>query len=297
MQDNQAKPLRKPEWLKIKLHRDPHYAQVSELVKEHSLHTICQSGKCPNISECWSRGTATFMIGGDVCTRSCRFCATKSGRPASLDTNEPEKLARSIEIMGLRHAVITSVDRDDLPDGGAEHWARTVRAVRAKMPSTVIELLIPDFDAKPELLDVILEAGADIVGHNMETVREISPLVRSRARYETSLEVLRYLTAKGADTKSGLMVGLGETPEQVVATLGDLKQVGVLRVTLGQYLRPTEAHYPVAEYVHPDTFDYYRDQAEKLGFTHIESGPLVRSSYMADRQNQKRKVSLCGQDK
>lgn len=296
MQDNHAKPLRKPEWLKIKLHSDAHYAQVSELVKEHALHTICQSGRCPNISECWSRGTATFMIGGDVCTRSCRFCATKSGRPAALDVNEPDKLARSIEIMGLKHAVITSVDRDDLADGGAEHWARTVRAVRAKTPSTVIELLIPDFDAKPALLDVIVEASADIVGHNMETVREISPLVRSRARYETSLEVLRYLASKGVDTKSGLMVGLGESRDQVVATLRDLSEAGVRRVTLGQYLRPTQAHYPVAEYVHPDTFDYYRDQAEKLGFTHIESGPLVRSSYMADRQNQKRKVSLCGQE-
>lgn len=297
MQDKAKQPLRKPEWLKIKLHNDPHYAQVSELVREHSLHTICQSGRCPNISECWSRGTATFMIGGDVCTRSCRFCATKSGRPAALDVSEPDKLARSIEIMGLRHAVITSVDRDDLQDGGAAHWVRTIRAVRAKTPSTVIELLIPDFDASAELLDMILEAGADIVGHNMETVREISPLVRSRARYDTSLQVLKYLSDKGADTKSGLMVGLGETQQQVVATLKDLSEAGVRRVTLGQYLRPSSAHYPVAEYVHPDVFDYYRDQAQKLGFTHIESGPLVRSSYMADRQNQKRKVSLCGKDK
>lgn len=306
--------IRKPEWLKVKLRHDPRYAEVSALVREHGLHTICESGKCPNISECWSRGTATFMIGGDVCTRSCRFCATASGRPAPLDVMEPVKIARSVKVMGLRHAVITSVDRDDLADGGAAHWAATVRAIREVCgDGVIIELLIPDFDGRHDLLDVVLEAGADIVGHNMETVRAISPLVRSRARYETSLEVLRYVAGWGVNgigaandvvdgmdvnvainrAKSGLMVGLGESREQVVETLRELAEVGVRRVTVGQYLRPTSAHYPVSEYVKPEVFDFYREKALELGFLHVESGPLVRSSYMAEQQNvNKAKVVL-----
>lgn len=285
--------VRKPEWLKIKLHNNPAYAEVARLVADHSLHTICQSGKCPNISECWSRGTATFMIGGDICTRSCKFCATKSGRPLPLDKNEPSKLARSIEIMKLKHAVITSVDRDDLEDGGAKHWAEVVMAVRQKNPNTIIELLIPDFDAKENLMDIIIDAKADIVGHNIETVREISPLVRSRAKYEVSINTLAYLSQNGVDTKSGIMVGLGETSEQVIQTIKDLYHAGVRRLTIGQYLRPTTNHYPVAEYVTPEKFEWYKARAEEMGFTHVESGPMVRSSYMADKQNEnKTKISL-----
>lgn len=277
---------RKPQWLKIKLHNTQGYAEVASLVKQHDLHTICSSGRCPNISECWSRGTATFMILGDICTRKCRFCATKTGKPLPVDKNEPVKVANSIRVMGLRHAVITSVDRDDLPDGGASAWVETINAIRKAAPEVVIEVLIPDFDCKYELLDKIIETSVDIIGHNLETVEALTPLVRSRAKYETSLEVLRYISSRGKDAKSGIMVGLGESREQVVATLEDLSRAGVRRATIGQYLQPTPEHYPVTEYVHPDTFDYYKQEALRLGFTHIESAPLVRSSYMADKQNE-----------
>lgn len=283
MSQDDEKVVRKPKWLKIKLHNSQRYADVASVVKRHDLHTICSSGRCPNISECWSRGTATFMIKGDICTRSCKFCATKSGRPAPLDPNEPIKVARSIRIMGLSYAVITSVDRDDLPDAGAAHWIATVSAVKELNPETKVELLVPDFDARPELLDMIADCGADVVGHNIETVRRLTPLVRSRASYDTSLKVLSYLNAKGVDTKSGIMVGLGETQEEILSTLDDLVAAGVRRVTIGQYLQPTPQNYPVAEYIHPDIFDMYATQAKKRGILHIESAPLVRSSYMADK--------------
>lgn len=273
---------RKPDWLKIRLPHSADYAAVASLVDRYGLHTICSSGKCPNISECWSAATATFMIAGDICTRNCRFCATASGRPLPLDTNEPKKLARSVEIMKLRHAVVTSVDRDDLPDGGAAHWALTVAAIREKCPQTTIEILIPDFDGRTELLDVIIEAKADIVGHNMETVRRVSPSVRSRATYDNSLSVLKYLSSKGVDTKSGLMVGLGETFEEVVETLQDLYNAGVRRATIGQYLQPSTQHVEVFEYVTPETFDKYKQEALSIGFSRIESAPLVRSSYHAE---------------
>lgn len=281
----------KPEWLKIKLHNDPRYAAVAALVRRHDLHTICSSGRCPNISTCWSRGTATFMIGGDVCTRACRFCATKSSAsPAPLDPAEPQRIARSVQLMELRHAVITSVDRDDLPDGGAAHWAETVRAIRALNPNTTIELLIPDFSGDTGLLDVVLDAGADIVGHNLETTARLTPTVRDRrASYDTSLHVLRYIAARGVDlgrddlAKSALMVGLGETCDEVLGALDDLAAAGVRRMTIGQYLQPTSRHYPVAEYVHPDIFARYAAAAVEREIIHTESGPLVRSSYMADR--------------
>ena len=276
----------KPEWLKVKLHNDPRYADVAATVRRHDLHTICASGRCPNISECWSRGTATFMIGGDTCTRACRFCATKSSaHPAPLDRNEPVKIARSVQLMGLRHAVITSVDRDDLTDGGAAHWAATVQAIRELNPETTIELLIPDFSGQTEHLDIILNAGADIVGHNLETVRRISPEVRDRrASYDTSLNVLRHIASYGPDlAKSAIMVGLGETYDEVLSAMDDLAGAGVRRMTIGQYLQPTPRHYPVAEYVHPDIFEKYKDAAVKRGILYTESGPLVRSSYMADR--------------
>lgn len=283
----------KPEWLKIKLHNDPRYAAVADTVRRHDLHTICASGRCPNISTCWSRGTATFMIGGDTCTRACRFCATKSSaHPSALDRNEPVKIARSVQLMGLRHAVITSVDRDDLPDGGAAHWAATVRAIRELNPETTIELLIPDFSGSLSSLDIILDAGADIVGHNIETVRRITPHVRDRrASYDTSLNVLRHISSYGNSqpqpqphlAKSAVMVGLGESFDEVLSAMDDLAEAGVRRMTIGQYLRPTARHYPVAEYVHPDIFAKYKDAAVERGIIYTESGPLVRSSYMADR--------------
>ena len=274
--------LKKPDWLKIKLHDTPAFAEVDRIVRRHSLHTICSSGMCPNKSECWSRRTATFMILGDVCTRNCRFCATETGRPSQPDADEPQKIAESVALMGLRHVVVTSVTRDDLPDGGAAHWAQTVRAVKAKNRNATVELLIPDFDARPELLDVVLASKPDIIGHNIETVERLTPLVRSKAKYRTSLSVLRYLSGHGAVTKSGLMVGLGESDDEVLRALHDLREAGVDIVTLGQYLRPTLEHYPVAEYITPEKFEQYRHLALEAGFAYCASAPLVRSSYMAE---------------
>lgn len=279
---DRADVLRKPDWLKIRLHRTTAYADVQQIVKEHSLHTICSSGMCPNKAECWSRRTATFMILGDICTRGCRFCATKTGRPLPPDPNEPEQLAESIRLMGLRYAVITSVTRDDLADGGAEHWAACVRAIRRVNPDTAIELLTPDFDARPEAMDVVLEAKPDILGHNLETVERLTPLVRSKARYRTSLETLRYFAQHGAVTKSALMLGLGETRDEVMQALHDLRDAGVRIVTLGQYLRPTLQHHPVAEYITPEAFAQYKEEALKMGFSYCASAPMVRSSYLAD---------------
>ncbi len=274
--------LKKPDWLKIRLHRSDEFARVRKIVEERGLHTICSSGKCPNQAECWSRRTATFMILGEICTRGCRFCATHTGRPLAPDADEPQKVAESIALMGLRYAVITSVTRDDLPDGGAAHWAATVEAIRRRNPDTVIELLIPDLDARPELLDTVLASAPDIVGHNIETVERLTPALRSRARYRTSLETLRYLGERGAVTKSGMMVGLGESDEEVLRTLADLRGAGVGIVTLGQYLRPTLEHYPVAAYVAPEKFEQYRRQALEMGFSYCASAPLVRSSYRAE---------------
>ena len=273
---------KKPDWLKIKLHNSSNFGEVARIVQEHGLHTICSSGRCPNQAECWSRRTATFMILGEICTRNCRFCATLSGRPLPPDPSEPAKLAESVRLMGLRHVVVTSVTRDDLPDGGAAHWAECVRAIRAENPDVTIELLIPDLDAKPDLLDTVIASGPDIIGHNIETTERLTPLVRSRARYRTSLDVLRYLSEKGAVAKSGLMVGLGESDEEVLQTLRDLHAAGVEIVTLGQYLRPTLEHHPVAAYITPEKFDWYRQQALDMGFSYCASGPMVRSSYLAD---------------
>ena len=274
--------LKKPQWLKIRLHETASFAKVDRIVKQHGLHTICSSGMCPNKSECWSRRTATFMILGDICTRNCRFCATKSGHPSPADPDEPQKVAESVALMGLRHVVVTSVTRDDLPDGGAAHWAATTRAIRAKNPNATIELLIPDLDARHDLLDIVAASEPDIIGHNIETVERLTPLVRSRAKYRTSLETLKYLGSRGAVTKSGIMVGLGETDDEVGQTLRDLRDAGVRIVTLGQYLRPTLEHYPVAEYITPEKFDRYRQQALEMGFGYCASAPLVRSSYLAD---------------
>lgn len=237
---------------------------------------------CPNQAECWSRRTATFMILGDICTRGCRFCATCTGHPLAPDAEEPARVAESVALMKLRYVVVTSVTRDDLPDGGARHWAATVEAIRAQNPDAVIELLIPDFDARPELEDIVIASKPDIIGHNIETVERLTPLVRSRAKYRTSLETLRYLSRQGVVTKSGLMVGLGETDDEVLQTLRDLREAGVRIVTLGQYLRPTLEHYPVAAYITPEKFEWYRLRALEMGFDYCASAPLVRSSYMAE---------------
>ena len=281
LHEEKVNVLKKPEWLKIRLHRTAEYADVQRIVRDHSLHTICSSGLCPNKAECWSRRTATFMILGEICTRNCRFCATLSGRPLPPDPSEPAKLAESVRLMGLRHVVVTSVTRDDLPDGGAAHWAECVRAIRAENPDVTIELLIPDLDAKPDLLDTVIASGPDIIGHNIETVERLTPQVRSRARYATSLRTLELLARRGAATKSGLMLGLGESDDEVLQTLRDLRRAGVRIVTLGQYLRPTLEHYPVAEYITPEKFEAYRQQALAMGFDYCASAPMVRSSYRA----------------
>lgn len=273
----------KPEWLKIKLHDGEGFAEVAHIVERHGLHTICSSGKCPNKAECWSRKTATFMILGNICTRGCKFCATPTGKPLPIEPNEPERVAESIRLMGLRHAVITSVDRDDLADAGADHWQKVVGAIKTINPNTTVEVLLPDFDGKRELIEVALATRPHIVGHNLETVERITPLVRSRAKYRTSLEALRIMSESGIPTKSGLMVGLGETHEEILEALKDLRSVGVEIVTLGQYLRPTAKHYPVDRYVTPEEFDQLKEEALAMGFKYVASAPLVRSSYLADR--------------
>ena len=286
--------LRKPQWLKIRLQSNEESAEVERIVKEHSLHTICSSGLCPNKAECWRRRTATFMILGDICTRGCRFCATKTGIPLAPDASEPEKLAESVRLMGLRHVVVTSVTRDDLPDGGARHWAAVVEAIRRQNPDATIELLIPDLDARADLIEIVAASKPDIIGHNIETVERLTPLVRSRAKYRTSLRTLEIISKQmGAVSKSGLMVGLGESDDEVLQTLRDLRNVGVEIVTLGQYLRPSLEHYPVAAYITPEKFEWYRLQALEMGFSYCASAPMVRSSYLADAalESVKRKMS------
>ena len=288
--------LRKPEWLKIRLQSNEESAEVERIVKEHSLHTICSSGLCPNKAECWRRRTATFMILGEVCTRGCKFCATQTGKPLAPDHSEPEKVAESVRLMGLRHVVVTSVTRDDLPDGGAAHWAATVEAIRKENPDATIELLIPDLDAREDLIEVVLASKPDIVGHNIETVERLTPLVRSRAKYRTSLRTLEIISRSGAVAKSGLMVGLGESDDEVLQTLRDLRSVGVEIVTLGQYLRPSLEHYPVAAYITPEKFEWYRLQALEMGFSYCASAPMVRSSYLADAALESVKCKIAAQN-
>lgn len=276
--------VRKPEWLKISIGANERYTETKRIVDSHCLHTICSSGRCPNMGECWGKGTATFMIGGDICTRCCKFCNTQTGRPLPLDPNEPTHVAESVALMRLSHAVITSVDRDDLPDLGAAHWARTIQEIKRLNPETTVEVLIPDFQGRKELVAQVIEARPEIISHNMETVKRISPLVRSAARYETSLEVIRQVAASGTTTKSGIMVGLGETPEEVEELMDDLRQAGCQILTIGQYLQPSHKHYPVAEYVTPTQFVSYKEQGLAKGFDQVESAPLVRSSYHAEKQ-------------
>lgn len=275
--------VRKPEWLKISIAANERYSETKRIVESHCLHTICSSGRCPNMGECWGRGTATFMIGGDICTRCCKFCNTRTGKPLPLDEGEPAHVAQSVALMKLSHAVITSVDRDDLPDLGAAHWARTIAAIREQNPDTTIEVLIPDFQGRKELVQMVIDAQPDIISHNMETVRRISPVVRSAARYETSLKVLQQIAENGICCKSGIMVGLGETPQEVEELMDDVRNAGCRILTIGQYLQPSHKHYPVAEYVTPAQFAIYKEMGLQKGFDQVESGPLVRSSYHADK--------------
>lgn len=276
-------PQRKPDWLKIKLPQGTNYKEIKNIVAQHHLHTICTSGKCPNMGECWSAGTATLMILGDICTRSCKFCATKSGKPLPLDESEPLKVAESIHLLGLKHAVITSVDRDDLEDKGASHWNKTILAIKKLNSNTTIEVLIPDFDGEPNLIKLVIDAKPSIISHNLETVRRLTPLVRSRAKYDLSLEVIKQIAASGIVSKSGIMVGLGETFEEVLEAMDDLLLAGCNVFTIGQYLQPTSNHLPVEEFVNPTVFEEYRKIGLSKGFTKVESAPLVRSSYHAER--------------
>ena len=275
--------VKKPEWLKSRLRGNEHFAETKRIVESHCLHTICTSGKCPNMGECWSRGTATFMIAGEICTRSCRFCNTLTGKPLPLDPQEPGRVAESVRLMQLKHAVVTSVDRDDLPDLGAGHWAATIREIKAVNPGTSLEVLIPDFQGRLDLVDLVIDAHPEIISHNMETVRRISPTVRSAAKYETSLAVLRHIAERGVTAKTGIMVGLGETEEEVWELMDDVLNQGVRILTIGQYLQPSRKNIPVSEYIHPDQFATYREKALEKGFRHVESAPLVRSSYHAEK--------------
>lgn len=282
MTSNSNNRERKPSWLKIKLPTGDGYSRVNRVVKEHGLHTICSSGMCPNIAECWGNGTATFMILGDVCTRACRFCATTTGKPVAPDSKEPERVAQSVKLMGLNHCVITSVTRDDLADGGAKHWQNTISEVRKQNPKTKVEVLIPDFDGKTELIDIVLQANPHIVAHNIETVERLTPYVRSRAKYSLSLSVVGHIAQRGFIAKSGVMLGLGESKEEVLQAMDDLLAVGCKAITLGQYLQPRTDNISVEGYISPEQFEEYRVIALQKGFTFAESGPLVRSSYHAE---------------
>lgn len=277
-------PKGKPKWLRVKLPTGKKYTQLRGLVEKYDLHTICTSGSCPNMGECWGEGTATFMILGNICTRSCGFCGVKTGRPESVDWAEPEKVARSIKIMSIKHAVVTSVDRDDLKDMGSIIWAETVKAIRRMNPETTLETLIPDFQGIETHLDRILEVAPEVISHNMETVKRLTREVRIQAKYERSLEVLNYLKKNGADrTKSGIMLGLGEMEEEVIQTMEDLRKVDVDVVTIGQYLQPSKKHLPVKQFILPEQFKKYEEIGLKMGFRHVESGALVRSSYKAHK--------------
>ncbi len=275
--------IRKPDWLRVKLPIGEEYRKVRSLVSDHKLHTICESGNCPNMGECWGAGTATFMILGNVCTRSCGFCAVATGRPSAVDINEPARVADSVRLMKLKHCVITSVDRDDLKDGGASVWVSTIRAIRSQSPGTTMETLIPDFQGKLENLQLVIDEKPEVISHNIETVRRLTKEVRVQAKYDRSLEVLKTISLHKVNAKSGIMLGLGESKEEVLQSLQDLRDAGVVIVTLGQYLQPTKNHLPVAEFIHPDIFSYYKEEGMKMGFKYIESGPLVRSSYHAER--------------
>lgn len=274
---------RKPEWLKIKLPMGQLSVDVLNTVRGHHLNTICTSGKCPNQGECWGCGTATFMIGGNVCTRACKFCNVTTGKPLPLDAEEPAHVAESVKLLKLKHVVLTSVDRDDLEDLGASHWVKVIQAIRAVNPATTMEVLIPDFQGRADLVQKVIEAQPEVISHNLETVRRLSDTVRSRATYEVSLKVLRQVASSGIITKSGIMLGLGETREEILETMDDLRAVGCLVMTIGQYLQPTAKNIEVKEYIRPEVFEEYKKIGLEKGFSCVESGPLVRSSYHAER--------------
>lgn len=273
---------RKPEWLKIKLPRGFKTSQVVGLLNEKHLHTICSSGMCPNRADCWGRGTATFMIGGNICTRNCRFCNVATGRPLPIDRKEILDIVESVKSLGLKHIVITSVDRDDLPDLGASHWADMIRTLKKECPGVTMEVLIPDFQGREELIQIVIDEHPDVISHNLETVRRLTPSVRCSATYDKSLRVIRQIARSGIRSKSGIMLGLGETREEIIQTMKDLRDVGCEVMTIGQYLQPTASHYPVQDYIHPDVFEEYRQEGLRQGFRHIESSPMVRSSYHAE---------------
>ena len=282
-QQTERKFIKKPEWLKVKLPTGEAYTNVRKIVSEHKLHTICESGNCPNMGECWGLGTATFMILGNICTRSCGFCNVKTGKPLPADIEEPMRIANSVKLMNVKHCVITSVDRDDLKDGGSIIWAETIKAVRKISPQTTLETLIPDFKGEWENLQRIIDVAPEIVSHNLETVRRLTKQVRIQAKYDRSLAVIQKLKAAGMKTKSGIMLGLGETEQEVIATLQDLNNAGCDILTIGQYLQPSAKHIPVVEFVKPEQFAKYKEIGLNLGFRFVESSPLVRSSYHAEK--------------
>jgi len=275
---NRAYP-KKPDWLKVSLGNNSTFAATGKIISDKKLHTICQSGRCPNLGECWNKGTATFMIAGDICTRSCKFCNTQTGRPFPLDPQEPQRIAESVKEMGLKHVVLTSVNRDDLPDYGAKHWSETIRRVKLHNPSVTMEVLIPDFNGDKKLLDLIIRERPEIISHNMETVRRLTPLVRNVARYDTSLSVLAHIGSSGIAAKSGMMLGLGETKAEVLELFDDLLACNCKLISIGQYLQPARKNIPVSEYIHPKVFKEYEEMAESKGFKQVRSAPLVRSSY------------------
>ena len=275
--------IKKPKWLKVKLPTGQAYKTIRGITKSHDLHTICESGNCPNMGECWGAGTATFMILGNICTRSCGFCNVMTGRPLAVDILEPKKVARSVQLMKVKHAVITSVDRDDLKDGGSSIWVETINEIRKENPETTMETLIPDFKGRLKDIQPIIDVAPEVVSHNMETVRRLTKKVRIQAKYDRSLDVLRFLNEGGIKTKSGIMLGLGETEAEVVETMHDLREVGVSIMTIGQYLQPSKKHLSVLEFITPAQFDKYKEIGLSIGFQYVESSPLVRSSYHAEK--------------
>lgn len=282
MESEKANNRRLPRWMKMQMPKGESYSKVKNTVKKHNLHTICTSGNCPNIGDCWNRGTATFMILGEICTRSCKFCGVKTGKPLPVDWDEPNRIAQSVKLMNVKHCVITSVDRDDLEDGGAGFWAETIKKIKIINPETTIEALIPDFDGVEKDIKTLIESKPEVISHNLETVERLTPQIRSRAKYQRSLQVLKQIAESGLVAKSGIMLGLGETEEEILKTMDDLLAVGCKVMTIGQYLAPTMDHIPVKEYITPEKFEEYHNIGIKKGFQFVESSPLVRSSYKAE---------------
>lgn len=283
MESGRNNKRRLPRWMKMQMPKGESYSKVKNTVNKYNLHTICTSGNCPNIGDCWNRGTATFMILGDICTRSCKFCGVKTGKPLPPDWDEPNRIAESVQLMNVKHCVITSVDRDDLDDGGAAFWAETILKIKELNPETTIEALIPDFDGIEENIQKVIDAKPEVISHNLETTERLTPQIRTKAQYRRSLSVLKYIAKSGITAKSGIMLGLGETEEEIIQTMDDLISVGCQVMTIGQYLAPTINHIPVKEYIAPEKFDQYREIGLKKGFRFVESSPLVRSSYQAEK--------------